>query len=203
MSTEARIAASRANGAKSHGPITEEGKLASAANSALSTGPVTPEGKARSARNSTRHEALAYSVAMENEDREAFLQLLEETCQDLKPETSTECQLVYVAAASHWRRMRLWCLESAQLTTATRRRERNADALAIAENAEIPSMFTAQAYKDLVDESRSLESLSRHEGRFSREYKSAIAIIEARRARAAAESRASSTGTKVPAAKTK
>ena len=56
-----QIAAARANGAKSRGPVTAEGKRAAAANTAKSTGPVTPEGKARSSRNATRHGLLDLS----------------------------------------------------------------------------------------------------------------------------------------------
>jgi hypothetical protein len=184
MSSEARIAAARANGAKSRGPVTQAGKLASAANSARSTGPVTPEGKARSARNSTRHEALASSVVLDSESREAFLQLLEETWQELKPETGLECDLVNVAVVNHWRRMRLWCLESAWIAHTTRLRESAADPQAIAENAEMPSLFTAHAVTDLSDNSRVLDMLRRSEIAASREYMRALSVIQSLRANA-------------------
>ena len=57
MSTEKQIAANRANGARSRGPK-------------------TPEGKARAARNSTRHGLLARSILREGESRDRFDHLL-------------------------------------------------------------------------------------------------------------------------------
>jgi len=56
MSSTLRIAASRANGARSRGPVTEAGKLASAANGIHAHGAVTPEGQARSAQLLNRYE---------------------------------------------------------------------------------------------------------------------------------------------------
>ena len=185
MSSEERIEASRANGAPSHGPVTAEGILASTANAALSTAPATPEGKACSARDSIRREALASSVLLGNESREAFLDLLNETCETLDPQDHIESQLVVVAVDNHWRRMRIWCLESAELTHRTRIQERGAGAEAIAENQENPSMSTAHAFHELADNSRVLDVFKRHEIGNSREYSRALSLIQSERARRA------------------
>jgi hypothetical protein len=53
MSTPKQIAASRANGAKSKGPV-------------------TPQGKRNSSRNSTRHGIFAATIVLETENTEAF-----------------------------------------------------------------------------------------------------------------------------------
>jgi len=185
MNSEERIEASGANGAPSHGSVAAEGILVSAANAALSTAPATPEGKACSARDSTRREALASSVLLGNESREAFLDLLNETCETLDPHDNIECQLVVVAVVNHWRRMRIWCLESAELTHRTRIQERGAGAEAIAENQEIPSMSTAHAFHELADKSRVLDVLKRYEIGNSREYTRALSMIQSERARRA------------------
>jgi hypothetical protein len=103
MSSILRIEASRANGAKSRGPVTPEGKLASAENSKLSTGPVTPEGKARSSRNAITHGMLAGAIVLTEEETVRFsdeLDLLEE---ELQPRTPVEFKLVRVMAVADWR----------------------------------------------------------------------------------------------------
>ena len=87
MSSDRRIAASRANGAKSRGPKTPEGKAVSAANSARSTGPVTPEGKARSSQNALRHGLLSQSIVLPTESAAAFEEILSGLRDELRPET--------------------------------------------------------------------------------------------------------------------
>ena len=174
-----RIQASRANGAKSHGPVTEEGKRAAAANSAHSTGPVTPEGKSISARNATGHGMLAGAVVLEEpEDCEHFMELLEEMYEELRPETRTECDMVDAAVVAQWRRMRAWCIEKMQFTHAAQlRRATDPDAA-----SDSPAMATSKAFTDLSDKSHAFAHLNRYQARYSREYKSAIAFIDSRRA---------------------
>jgi hypothetical protein len=87
--TEKQIAASRANGAKSHGPV-------------------TPEGKRKSARNSFRHGLLAKAVVFEGESREQFAALLKAFCDELQPQTPIEDLLVQKMAVNHWRQERIW-----------------------------------------------------------------------------------------------
>jgi hypothetical protein len=116
MKSRLQIAAARANGAKSRGPVTADGKRASAANSAQSTGPVTPEGKAcaltaRSSRNATRHGLLADSMVLHGESDDRFRALLSRLEAELQPEPGIESDQTEIMAVAHWRRMRLWSLE--------------------------------------------------------------------------------------------
>jgi hypothetical protein len=93
--TEKQIAASRANGAKTHGPVTQEGKR-------------------KSARNSFRHGLLAKAIVFEGESREQFAALLKAFCDELQPQSPIEDLLVQKMAVNQWRQERLWGLEKAR-----------------------------------------------------------------------------------------
>jgi hypothetical protein len=156
MSTLLRIASSRANGAKSRGPITEEGKRASAANSAKSTGPVTPEGKARCSQNATRHGLLSDSMVPEGESEKRFCAYLAVLEDELQPEPGIEASLVETIAVAYWRRTRVWSLEKAHYIQETAKR---------AEDGETPITKLARSFRLLADESRALDLLNRYETR--------------------------------------
>jgi hypothetical protein len=97
MRSEKQIAASRANGARSRGPK-------------------TPEGKARAARNSLRHGLLARAVVLQGESRGKFDTLVCQLNEALRPESAIEHLFVGKMAAAHWRQLRLWELERAGQT---------------------------------------------------------------------------------------
>jgi len=181
MSSILRIASSRANGAKSRGPITKAGKIASAANSIHSTGPVTPDGLTRSSQNSTRDGILAASVVLPSEASPAFTELFAGLQEEFQPETASERRLVEVMAVADWRRSRFWCLEMAKYVHAVHKQERANDPFADQENSEIPSMHTALAFTSLSDDSRALELLNRCEVRYSREYHRTLIYFKALR----------------------
>ena len=123
VSSKFRIAASRANGAKSRGPVTDEGKRIAALNSTHSTGPVTPEGKFRVSQNATRHGLLADSLVLEGESEARFCGLLAAFEAELQPESQIEHDQAEIMAVAQWRRMRLWSIEKAEYIEETRRRK--------------------------------------------------------------------------------
>jgi hypothetical protein len=88
MATDKQIAAARANGARSRGPK-------------------TPEGKARSARNATRHGDLSRTVLLKGESREGFEQLVGVIYDALKPANAFDELLIGKMAAAHWRQLRI------------------------------------------------------------------------------------------------
>jgi hypothetical protein len=92
MPTNKQIAASRANGARSRGPK-------------------TPEGKARASRNSTRHGLLARAILLADESRDRFDDLVRLLNASLNPRTTIDELLIGKMAAAHWRQMRIWRLE--------------------------------------------------------------------------------------------
>ncbi|HEX4134472.1 MAG TPA: hypothetical protein VHY84_07685 [Bryobacteraceae bacterium] len=178
MSSIIRIAASRANGAKSRGPVTVAGWLASLANSAKSTGAITPEGRARSSQNAIRHGILAESIVLDSESAERFSEVLSTLQEELQPASPIESRYVETMALAEWRRLRLICLEKEQMTIETRRQEAadignlsNDGAREVEVN---PARFTALAFRALSDESRAQELLNRYEARYDRQYQRAL-----------------------------
>ena len=73
-------------------------------NAQKSTGPRTAEGKARSRWNAMKHGILSSKLLVfDDEQREAFDQLLESLWRDLSPATTCEQILVEKIAMSYWR----------------------------------------------------------------------------------------------------
>ena len=91
--SESKSAASRANGAKSHGPV-------------------TPEGKATSARNSLRHGLTSKAVVLPSESQEGYEALLESYVRRFQPADAVEMDLVESMAASRWRLRRIVGIET-------------------------------------------------------------------------------------------
>jgi hypothetical protein len=89
--------------------------LSARANGARSRGPVTPEGKQRSSRNALRHGLLAECVLLRDESPEAFQALLDQHLARLDPADGGELGMVEEMAASFWRLRRAWALESRML----------------------------------------------------------------------------------------
>ena len=97
-------------------PTTEAQRAAARANGAKSNGPVTDEGKAKAAMNALRHGLSAVStVVLNNEDREKFAALLDSYIDEYQPATQTERDLVQYMTASKWLLERCWTLEAATL----------------------------------------------------------------------------------------
>src|SRR5580704_16696104 len=179
MNSILKIAASRANGAKSRGPVTAAGRLAALANSAKSTGPVTQAGRERSAQNAIRHGILAESVVLEGESIEYFIEVLSTLQGELQPVSAIESRYVETMALAEWRRLRLICLEKEQIAIETQRQE----AANLSGSDEVkPIRLTALAFRAMSDESRAQELLNRYESRYDRQYQRAFNGLRAYRA---------------------
>jgi len=94
----------------------EKQKAASRANGARSRGPVTPQGKLRSARYNVGRGLLARTVVLDGESLPRFHTLMTSLQEELKPETAIENLLIHKMAVSHWRLMRVWGLERSGLS---------------------------------------------------------------------------------------
>jgi hypothetical protein len=108
MSSDLKSETARINGAKSHGPV-------------------TPEGKARSAANSRRHGLAAASIVLPGESEEHFQLLLAAYMGQFQPQTGVETDLVEVMAISRWRLRRLLAIETHQLNLEMIRRREQID----------------------------------------------------------------------------
>ena len=94
----------------------EKQKAASRANGARSRGPVTPEGRLRSSRNNIERGMLARTVVLDGESRPRFDALMISLQEELKPETTIENLLIHKMAIAHWRLMRVWGMERSGLS---------------------------------------------------------------------------------------
>jgi hypothetical protein len=93
MRTEAQIAASRANGRRSQGPV-------------------TPEGKARSSQNAFRHGLLAECVVLVGEETANFQAYLDQHIARFLPADDVEMNLVEEMVSAAWRERRATGLQT-------------------------------------------------------------------------------------------
>jgi hypothetical protein len=93
MSSDKRKESSRANGAKSHGPS-------------------SPDGKKRSSRNAVQHGLLADCVLLTCEDAANFDILIQNHERRFQPADGIEFGIVEEMCAAYWRLHRVWTIET-------------------------------------------------------------------------------------------
>jgi hypothetical protein len=86
-------------------------QLASRANGRRSRGPITEEGKRKASLNGLRHGLLSDIVVLPGECQEAFEILLDQYVDKLAPTDGAEFTCVEELAATAWRLKRLWGVE--------------------------------------------------------------------------------------------
>ncbi len=145
MRTERQIEASRANGARSRGPV-------------------TPEGKYNSSRNAFKHGLLADTVVLKSELEHRFLELLDDLMEELQPETSIEYSLVETMAAARWRQLRIRGMETAGMNYQIRNQAGSFG------RGEDKATCASIAFRTLSDDSRSLDLINRYDSRYERQY---------------------------------
>ena len=157
MSSERRIQASRANGAKSKGPK-------------------TPEGKARSSQNGVCHGLLANSLVLEEESKDIFTAMHAEFVDEFAPSSPFESTLVGLMVAARWRCLRIWGME----TSALDREMRSLAAGGAPQNG--PEVLDASTRASLAIQSMggatpSEGLLRRYEAHFERQFSCAFHIL--------------------------
>jgi hypothetical protein len=97
MATDKQIEASRRNGARSHGPV-------------------TPEGKQQSSRNATKHGLCSRRMLLPDESPEKLRELEIFWLRQLWPQTQAERELVLNVASAAWRMQRYERLEASVMS---------------------------------------------------------------------------------------
>jgi len=148
MSSDLKTKSARANGAKSRGPA-------------------TPEGRAKSSRNSLRHGLSAKTVVLPAESRDQFQLLLDAHIQQFQPANSVEADLVEAMAIARWRLRRIWAIETSLLANELTRRAEDIDD----EFTEMTSEDRlAWVFETLANGGQSLSLLARYEGNLNRAF---------------------------------
>src|ERR1035437_9545874 len=93
MSSQQKTQSSRANGARSHGPVTESGKQISS-------------------QNARRHALLARIVVLKNESPDGFAEVLTDHLERFQPADGVEFGIVEEMVAAWWRMRRAWSIET-------------------------------------------------------------------------------------------
>ena len=150
-------------------PRTKAQRLAARLNGAKSHGPVTPEGKARSSRNATKHGLLARDIVLHGEIPENFDETNAHIMSRLAPRDEIELAFAETFVVARWRQHRAWELETAGMNAEIERQQRSSPVL--------PALAAWNAWKSLSDGSESLKLLNRYEARHRKEMGQSIRLL--------------------------
>ena len=150
MSSQRKIDSARANGAKSHGPKTAEGRN-------------------KSSRNALKHGLHSPSVVLSTEPRKQFDEMLDAYLHEFQPEGPVELHLVDEMVAAKWRQRRLWAIETELLEDEMSGVQERLD-----ERGDEYDKLTllSRAYQRQAQSALAL--LTRHEARLERAYSRAL-----------------------------
>jgi len=151
MTSELRNATARANGAKSRGPK-------------------TPEGKRKSARNSLKHGLYANADLILAEFPERLAEFIDDGMAEFHPQSPLAIDLVYAMAAAELLHERSRAAETALIDAEMAR-------LAETDKSADPSTLTARAYRTLADHSCILPVIWHAESRYNRLHTTASELL--------------------------
>jgi hypothetical protein len=160
----AAAAASRANGKKSRGPITPEGKARSAANA-----PAARHGLSTTHRPSgtAPGRQATHSVCINNENALGFFLLHEALIAEFAPGTTAEHLFVEEMAAARWGLQRAWVMQSSLLDN--QMDHMTAELAETYASVDEPTR-AALAFRRLTESSPSLATIQRYETRLARQF---------------------------------
>ena len=155
---------------------TRKRKISSRANGAKSRGPKTAEGKRISSQNALRHGLLSRTFLLNGEADPYFQQLIGNLTAEMQPANERERGYVEMAAIARWRQMRLWSIERYAMVHEIELQEQ---ALPDCQTPRDLPTLTAIAYRALVDQSRILDVISRAEVAANRSYLRSLTHFDA------------------------
>jgi hypothetical protein len=135
------------------------------ANGAKSRGPTTEEGKEKSSRNAIKHGLTAGNgnILLDCEDPGQFDEVLNKLFGIHEPATPAETDLVEEMVACRWRTRRMWTIETGLLNAEILNQQSKTD-------TPDPNIHLTMAFRSLTDDSRSLALANRYEARLQRLY---------------------------------
>jgi len=152
-------------------PISAARRAAARANGAKSQGPVTPEGKAKSALNGITHGLTSKALVLTTESKEKYEALLASYRDKCDPDGPIENDLVEEMVAAKWLQRRALSMITALLDVTMDRMEKEIhDEFENIDNA----TRTALAFAKQADESGTLALLNRYATRHARDYHRAL-----------------------------
>jgi len=156
------------------------------ANGKKSKGPITPEGKKRSSLNGITHGLASKCVVLANESQDAYDQLAAQYHQEWNPVSLTESHLLTQMVNSCWRLRRIWSIETALIDSEMFTQKEDFEA---AWSRHHPAMRAMDAISAVQAENPvMLETLHRYELRYDRLYRSSMdQLLKLRRLRNAPE----------------
>jgi hypothetical protein len=166
-------------------PTSEKRAAAARANGAKSRGPVTATGRANSARNSRSHGLRSHTLFTDPESLADLASQLAIFESDFSPQSSIERNLVKMMAVAYWRLTSLRNLEAAVFNREVQRLKSQMREEKTPE--EDPIMLHERAFRSLSDHTCFLHTFFRLEGRFERQYLSALRTWNAGRAECAVD----------------
>jgi hypothetical protein len=152
MPTELQSDTSRANGAKSKGPI-------------------TAEGREKSSRNSLKHGYTAVDIILLDCDNSSeFQEMQDDYAATYQPASRVEQDLVDEMVISRWRLNRIRAIETVLLNTEVYRRPRQKD-------PSLSHIELADAFRALADDSNALALALRYQTRLQRLHERCLLIL--------------------------
>jgi hypothetical protein len=152
-------------------PISDARRAAARANGAKSQGPVTPEGKAKSALNAITHGLTASAIVLTTESKEKYELLLASYLERCNPDGPIEIDLVEEIVAAKWQQRRVATMITALMDVTMDRMEKEIGGEF--ENID-NGVRTVLAFDNEAKQSATLALLNRYAARHAREYHRAL-----------------------------